>query len=206
MMGKRDRKEREQMEMASLEDLVPKNHLVRKLDEAIDLSFIYDIVKDLYSPIGREGIDPVVLIKIVIIQYVFAIPSMRKTIKNIEVNFAYRWYLGYGMWEEVPHFSTFGKNYTRRFDGTGLFEAIFARILQEIAACGFLDTENLFLDGTHIKASANPHKYRNETLQKEARCYEEELQKEIESDRTAHGRKNLSGTLKYFTFQFFQFK
>ena len=145
-------------------------------------------------------------IKIVIIQYVFAIPSMRKTIKNIEVNFAYRWYLGYGMWEEVPHFSTFGKNYTRRFDGTGLFEAIFARILQEIAACGFLDTENLFLDGTHIKASANPHKYRNETLQKEARCYEEELQKEIESDRTAHGRKNLSGTLKYFTFQFFQFK
>ena len=94
MMGKKDSAERTQMEIASLEDLVPRNHLVRKLEDAIDLSFIYDEVKGLYSDFGRESIDPVVLIKIAMIQYIFGIPSMRKTIREIEVNFAYRWYLG----------------------------------------------------------------------------------------------------------------
>ena len=70
MMGKKDNAERTQMEIASLKDLVPRNHLVRKLDEAIDMSFIYEEVKDLYSDFGRESIDPVVLIKIAMIQYI----------------------------------------------------------------------------------------------------------------------------------------
>lgn len=191
MMGKKDNAERTQMEIASLEDLVPRNHLVRKLDEAIDMSFIYEEVKDLYSDFGRESIDPVVLIKIAMIQYIFGIPSMRKTIREIEVNFAYRWYLGYGMHEEIPHFSTFGKNYSRRFKDTDLFEKIFSKILSEVAANGFLDTESLFIDGTHIKASANSHKYQNEVIRKEARSYEKELQEEIKRDRQEHGKKPL---------------
>lgn len=174
------------MEIFSLEDLVPTNHLVRKLENAIDLSFIYDEVKGLYSNSGRESIDPVVLIKIAMIQYIFGIPSMRKTIREIEVNFAYRWYLGYGMHEKIPHFTTFGKNYTRRFQDTDLFEKIFARILSEAAANGFVDTESLFIDGTHIKASANAHKYRSEIIKKEAQLYEKKLQEEIEKDRAAH--------------------
>ncbi|KMW23754.1 IS1182 family transposase, partial [Enterocloster citroniae] len=127
MMGKKDYSERSQVQIASLDDLVPSGHLVRKLEEAIDLSFIYDEVKDLYKHYGRESIDPVVLMKIVILQYVFGIPSMRKTIKEIEVNLAYRWYLGYGLYEDIPHFSTFGKNYTRRFKDTDLFQKIFSR-------------------------------------------------------------------------------
>lgn len=191
MMGKRNTHDRRQMEITSLEDLVPQDHLVRKLDAAMDLSFIYDEVKDLYSEFGREGIDPVVLFKIVIIQYVFGISSMRKTISDIQVNVAYRWYLGYGLYEEIPHFSTFGKNYTRRFKDSDIFEKIFTRILLEAAANGFLNTETLFIDGTHVKASANAHKYRNETFVKEARHYEKELQEEIEADRLAHGKKPL---------------
>ena len=110
MMGFKDNNERAQVEFISLEDLVPANHLVRKLDAAMDFSFIYDEVKDLYKPYGRESIDPVVLIKITFIQYIFGIPSMRRTIEEIEVNVAYRWFLGYGMNEKIPHFSTFGKN------------------------------------------------------------------------------------------------
>ena len=191
MMGKKDNVDRSQLEITSLEDLVPKNHLVRKLDQAMDLSFIYSEVKDLYSDFGRESIDPVVLFKIVLIQYIFGISSMRKTIAEIEVNLAYRWYLGYGMHEEIPHFSTFGKNYVRRFKGSRIFQEIFTRILMEAAANGFLNTEELFIDGTHIKASANAHKYRNETVIKEARIYEEELQKEIEKDRLDHGKNPL---------------
>ena len=190
-MGMKDNQERNQLEVVSLEDLVPKNHLVRKLDAAMDFSFIYDLVEDLYKPYGRESIDPVVLVKIVFIQYIFGIPSMRKTIEEIEVNFAYRWFLGYGLHEAIPHFSTFGKNYTRRFKDTDLFEQIFERILQEAYQCGFVDDEKLFIDGTHIKANANTHKYRDEVITKTAKMYEKELQEEITEDRARHEKKPL---------------
>ena len=191
MMGIKEKNEREQIEFISLESLVPKNHLVRKLDAAIDFSFVYELVEDLYKPYGRESIDPVVLIKITFIQYIFGIPSMRKTIEEIEVNFAYRWFLGYGLYEKIPHFSTFGKNYTRRFADSDIFEQIFKRILLEAQKCGFIDDEKLFIDGSHIKASANNHKYTDEVIEKSARVYEAELQEEISRDREAHGKKPL---------------
>ena len=191
MMGKRNTQERSQVEFASLDRLVPPEHLVRKVDEAIDFSFIYGLVKDMYSPFGRESIDPVVLIKIPLLQYLFGIRSMRRTIAEIEVNVAYRWFLGYGMYEKIPHFSTFGKDHVRRFKGTDLFEQIFKRILSEAYACGFIDEEKLFIDGTHVKASANSHRHRDREIEKAARAYEEELQEEIAKDREAHGKKPL---------------
>ena len=118
-----------QIEMVSLDMLVPEDHLLRKIDEHIDFSFIYDLVEEKYSlDNGRPSIDPVTLIKIPVIQYMFGIKSMRQTIKEIEVNMAYRWFLGLGFHDPVPHFSTFGKNYKRRFEGTDLFEQIFKRI------------------------------------------------------------------------------
>ena len=75
--------------------------------------------------------DPVMLIKIPFIQYLYGIKSMRQTMKEIEVNVAYRWFLGLNMLDPVPHFSTFGKNYTRRFKDTDLFEQIFSKILEK---------------------------------------------------------------------------
>lgn len=84
----------------------------------------------MYSEVGRPSIDPIILIKI---QYIFGIRSMRKTIEEIETNMAYRWFLGYGFYDKIPHFSSFGKNYERRFKDTDLFEQIFYRILKEAA-------------------------------------------------------------------------
>ena len=78
-----------------------RSYIIRKIDKAIDLSFIRDKVKHLYSNIGTNSIDPVVLFKIMIIQYTFGIRSMRQTIKEIEVNVAYRWYIGYGLDEKT---------------------------------------------------------------------------------------------------------
>ena len=80
---------------------------------------------------GRPSMDPVMLIKIPFIQYLYGIKSMRQTMKEIEVNVAYRWFLGLDMLDPVPHFSTFGKNYTRRFKDTDLFEHIFSKILEK---------------------------------------------------------------------------
>ena len=115
MMSKNQINERDQLEMLTIDQLVPQDHLVRKLEAAIDFSFIYPLVENLYSSLGRPSIDPVVLFKMTFIQYVFGIRSMRQTIKEIETNMAYRWFLGFGFHTEVPHFSTFGKNYARRF-------------------------------------------------------------------------------------------
>ncbi len=79
----------------------------------------------------------------------------------------------------------------RPLEGTDLFEQIFHRLVAEIIRHGFLDEESVFIDGTHIKASANNHKYMSEVVEKSVRYYEEELQKEIAADRAAHGKKLL---------------
>jgi transposase len=115
MLTKEKRGSRKQIQMKSIEEMVPQDHLLRDIDRAIDFDFIYDLVKDLYSADnGRPSIDRVVLFKIILIKFLFGIRSIRQTIREIEVNMAYRWFLGYGMTEEIPHFTTFGKNYERR--------------------------------------------------------------------------------------------
>ena len=189
MMGKKDLLGRDQFQMVTLNSLVPYDHIIRKIDAAINLSFIYELVKDLYSEVGKESIDPVVLIKITLIQYTFGVRSMRQTIKEIQTNVAYRWYLGYSLEEEIPHFSTFGKNYSRRFQNTDLFEQIFQRVIAEIMEYGFIDPESIFIDGTHIKASANNHKSEKETIAESVKYYENELIKEINEDRFERGKK-----------------
>ena len=182
-----------QLQIICLDEMVPKDHLLRKIDAAIDWSFIYDLVKDKYSPDkGRPSIDPVTLIKIPMIQYLYGIRSMRQTIKEIEVNLAYRWFLGLDMTEKVPHFTTFGKNYTRRFKGTDLFEQIFARILEECVKYKLVDPKEVFVDATHVKACANGKKYTTQTVREEALFYEEQLKKEINGDRADHGKKPLN--------------
>ena len=105
MLSKNNSIQRDQLEMVTLDQLVPQDHLVRKMEAALDFSFIYDLVKDVYSESGRPSIDPVILIKLTFIQYTFGIRSMRQTIAEVETNLAYRWFLGYGFHDKVPHFS-----------------------------------------------------------------------------------------------------
>ncbi|WP_436876475.1 transposase, partial [Mammaliicoccus sciuri] len=91
MLNKSENK-RDQYEMISVSELVPKNHLLRKVDNILDLNFVYELVEDKYClDNGRPTIDPVILVKILLIQRLFGIKSMRQTIKEIETNVAYRW-------------------------------------------------------------------------------------------------------------------
>jgi transposase len=189
MLSKHDSIQRDQLEMITLDQLVPPNHLVRKMEAAIDFTFIYDLVKDMYSEVGRPSIDPVILVKLTFIQYTFGIRSMRKTIEEVETNMAYRWFLGYGFHDKVPHFSTFGKNYERRFKDTDLFEQIFYRILMTAANKKLISAEHVFVDSTHVKASANKRKFEKKIVRKETRAYQGRLQEEINQDRENHGKK-----------------
>lgn len=190
LLSRNQSENRKQVNIVCIEDLVPQDHILRNIDKAIDFNFIYNQVKDLYCvENGRPSIDPVVLFKIIMIQYTFGIRSMRQTIKEIEVNMAYRWFLGYDMLEKIPHFTTFGKNYMRRFANSNIFEKIFEHILTEAVDAGFVDASAVFIDSTHIKASANNKKSTDKLVKLEAKHYQEELAEEINKDRVEHGKK-----------------
>ncbi len=192
MMTQNADKKRQQVQMFCMDDMVPQDHLLRMIDKAIDWDFIYDLVMDTYSPDnGRPSMDPVMLIKLPFIQYLYGIGSMRQTVKEIEVNVAYRWFLGLEMMDKVPHFSTFGKNYTRRFKDTDLFEQIFSHILQECYKCKLVDPGEVFVDAPHVKARANNKKMQKRIAREEALFFEELLKKEINEDRETHGRRPL---------------
>ena len=182
---------RNQVEFVSLEEMVPADHLLRQIDAAIDFNKVYEFVGDLYcKDNGRPSIDPVVLFKIVLIQHIYGIRSLRRTLEEVGVNMAYRWFIGYPLNEQVPHFSTVSYNFKHRFN-TASVEYIFRWVLKAAADEGYLDTEAVFVDGTHIKASAKLKKQARKAVPKEAKRYAHELFDEINKDREAHGKKPL---------------
>jgi transposase len=192
MIGKNDNSKRGQYTFISLDDLVPEDHILRKIDKIVNFDFIYDLVESLYDEDeGRPSLDPVILIKLPLIQYLFGIKSMRQTIKEIQVNNAYRWFLGLDLTDPVPHFTTFGKNFQRRFQGTNIFNDIFKEILSQCFDKGLVDTNTVFVDGTHVKANANNRKYFNEEVTKDTVFYKEKLDNEIKRDREKHSKKSL---------------
>lgn len=135
-MLKKWQNERDQVEMVWLEDLVPKEHLLRQIDAAVDFGKIYGIVDELYSEdTGRPSVDSVVLVKMVLLQHLYGLPSLRRTAAEVDVNVAYRWFLGYRLREETPHFSTLSYNFRHRFSSKTV-DGIFAWILDEIADAG----------------------------------------------------------------------
>lgn len=192
-MLQKERKERDQLEFVSIDALVPKDHLLRKIDAAVDFNKIYDFAEDLYCPDnGRTSIDPVVLFKITLIQHIFGIPSLRKTAEEVRMNVGYRWFIGYLLNEETPHFSTLSYNFKHRYTPETV-EKIFDWILNEINNAGYLSPETVFVDGTHIKANANIKNVVKKEIPKAAKIYEKQLMDEINEDREEHGKKPFDG-------------
>ena len=178
---------RRQIGFYTLDELVPKDHFLRKVEETIDFSFIYDVVEDSYSSDnGRPSLDPVLLVKIPLIQCFYGIRFMRQTIKDIEVNTAYRWFLGLSLDDKVPHFTTYGKNYSRRFQNKELLAHIFSHVLHHVLEAGLIDPSEIFIDGTHIKAAANNHKYKNVVVDQKAR-QEEACKKVLKARQKRRG-------------------
>lgn len=195
MLTKTERKS--VIQMVDMELFVPQDHLVRKIDNVIDFEFIREKVKHLYSDeTGRPSIDPVVLFKMLLIQYLFGIKSMRQTVKEIEVNIAYRWFLGLDFNDPVPHYSTFSKNYERRFADSNIFEEIFLEILNLVNSYGLLNKESLFIDSTHTKAYANKKKIENIDVIESYNKYVQNLHDEINQIRLSEGKKPLKDKKK----------
>lgn len=137
MLAKEQELRRNVVEILCLEDLVPPEHLLRQMDSAVDFAHLYDLVDALYShDNGRPSIDPVVLFKIVLIQHLYGIPSLRRTMQEIGMNIAYRWFLGYTLNDEMPHFSTVSYNFKHRFTEETV-ERVFQWILYEANRAGY---------------------------------------------------------------------
>ena len=188
-MLERGKMERGIYEIVDTESLVPAEHLLRKIDAAINWNKLYDMVEPLYcEDNGRPSIDPVVLFKMVLIQHLYGLPSLRRTAEEVRANIYYRWFLGYRLQEETPHFSTISYNFKHRFTPETVNQ-IFDWILSEIAEAGYLYTHTVFVDGTHIKANANNKKVVKEEVEVEAKRYAEELMEEVNADRIAHDKK-----------------
>ena len=180
------------MEFVSIEELVPSDHLLRKIAKAIDFSFIRERVRGLYcADNGRPAIDPVVLFKMLFIGYLYGVRSERQLVRDIQVNVAYRWFLGFGLTDKVPDASTISQNRRRRFAESTIYQEIFDEIVFQAIKRRMVDGTTLYTDSTHLKANANKNKFEVRAVRKSTRDYMEQLEADITKDREAHGKKPL---------------
>jgi transposase len=178
-------------EFVMLEELVKEDHLLRKIDKYIDFNFIYDEVESLYCPDnGRPSIDPVILFKMTLLQYLYGIRSERMLVEEIHHNMAYRWFLGFNITDKIPDHSIFAINRIRRFNDTQVYENIFNRIVEQAISHGLVKGKIVYTDSTHIKANASLSKFENENyiIEEEE---DPELLERINEKRESKGQKPL---------------
>ena len=166
-MLKKPAPEQTALEMVTLDGLVPKDHVLRRIDAVIDFSFIHDRVAGLYcADNGRPPLDPTLMLKALFLGYLFGVRSERQLVREIEVNVAYRWFLRMKLTDPVFDASTLSQNRRRRFKDTSVAHDIFDAIVEQAIGHGLVDGTVLYTDSTHLKANANKGKYDLEILQK----------------------------------------
>src|ERR1039458_9535742 len=138
-----------------LQDQVPEGHLLRSIDRYIDFSFVRERLKDSYSPTGRPSVDPEVLLRLLLVGYLYGISSERRLLEEVKMHLAYRWFTRLGFEQEVPDHSTFSKNRHGRFRQSGVFREVFEEIVRRCLQAGLVEGRNLAVDGTLMGANAS---------------------------------------------------
>ena len=138
-----------------LEDQIPADHLLRLIDQHIDLSFVRDRVKSLYSATGRPSIDPEILLRLLLVGYLYGITSERRLLEEVRMHLAYRWFTRLDFEQEIPDHSTFSKNRHGRFRQSGVFREVFEEIVRRCLEAGLVEGKNLAVDGTLVRADAS---------------------------------------------------
>ncbi len=181
-----------ELEMVTLDQLVPRDHLLRLIDTHIRFDFIREKTEGLYcANNGRPAIDPVVLFKMLFIGYLFGVRSERQLVREIEVNVAYRWFLGLRLTDKVPDASTLSQNRRRRFAGTGIEQEIFDTIVEQAIEHRLIGGRVLYTDSTHLKANANKRNYDMVAVEQTPAAYLAELDAAVDAERAAAGQKPL---------------
>src|SRR6476660_1045610 len=138
-----------------LGDAVPEDHLVRKIDTALDLSWLRSELAPYYSSMGRPSIDPELMIRMLVVGYVFAIRSERLICREVQVNLAYRWFCKLGIEDAVPDHSAFSRARNERFREGDVFRRMFERVVEACIAAGLVGVEGFAVDASLIQADAN---------------------------------------------------
>ena len=154
MMGQQERTE-SLFYYFRLEDQIPQDHLLRLIDQYVDLSFVRERLKPFYSSTGRPSIDPEVLLRLLLIGYLYGITSERRLLEEVKMHLAYRWFTRLDFGAEIPDHSTFSKNRHGRFRQAGIFREVFKEIVCRCLKEGLVEGKNLAVDGTMIKADAS---------------------------------------------------
>jgi transposase len=155
MMGRLNRDQGQLFYCFNLEEVVPEDHQVRRIAEVLDLSWVRAELAPHYSPVGRPSIDPVLMIRMLIAGYVFAIRSERALCREVQVNLAYRWFCGLGIEDKIPDHSVFSRARNERFSDNGIFRHMFERVVGACIAAGLVGGEGFAVDASLIEADAN---------------------------------------------------
>lgn len=190
MLRERETNKQKEYEIVLLDELVPQDHILRKIDAAVDFSFIHDLCKDLYSPnIGRPAIEPELLFRMLFIGYLYGIKSETKLAQQVNENIAFKWFLGLKLTEKGPDHATISLNRVRRFRDNNIAEKIFDNILKQCIEKKLVGGNILYTDSTHIKAKANKHRKALVTVEETPKEYIDELNAQIDLDRKILGKK-----------------
>ena len=190
MLRERENSKQKEYEIVLLDELVPQDHILRKIDEAVDFSFIHDLCKDLYSPnMGRPAVEPELLFRMLFIGYLYGIKSETKLAQQVNENIAFKWFLGLKLTEKGPDHATISLNRVRRFRDNNIAEKIFDNILKQCIDKKLVGGNILYTDSTHIKAKANKHRKALITVEETPKEYMEELNEQIDLDRKILGKK-----------------
>jgi transposase len=155
MMGRHTQEQRQLFYSFDLDAVVPDDHLVRRIAAVLDLSWVHAELAPHYSPIGRPSIDPALMIRMLIIGYVFAIRSERALCREVQVNLAYRWFCGLSIEDRLPDHSAFSRARNERFRDGDIFRRVFERVVSACIAAGLVGGEGFAVDASLIAADAN---------------------------------------------------
>ena len=191
------------LHMVTIEDLMPQEHFLRKLEAALDLSFVYEETSPLYSrKYGRPPIDPVVLVKYLLVGFLYGIPSERQIEQRVQTDVALRWYLGLDLFDRVPDHSTISQLRRRKPSFRKVFRRLFEEVVRQCVAAGLVSGRLAVTDSTHVKANASQASEELVEMPEEAGvywerldAYEEEGLEELER-RTGKRRKKRTKQIK----------
>jgi transposase len=155
MMGRLKREQQQLFYSFSLEEAVPDDHSVRAIAAVLDLSWVHVELEPYYSRLGRPSIDPALMIRMLIIGYVFAIRSERALCRETQVNLAYRWFCGLSIEDKLPDHSAFSRARNERFRDSNIFRSVFERVVGACIAAGLVGGEGFAVDASLIAADAN---------------------------------------------------
>ena len=155
MMGRLNHDQEQFFYSFRLDEAVPNDHPVREIAAVLDLSWVHSELAPYYSQLGRPSIDPVLMIRMLIVGYVFAIRSERSLCRDVQVNLAYRWFCGLSIEDKIPDHSAFSRARNERFRDSGIFRRVFERVVEACIAAGLVGGEGFAVDASLIAADAN---------------------------------------------------